>query len=576
MKPDESIDRSRQEWLAIAVVTLIGACLRFWPIGRLGLTHFDEGIYALVASSMFAPSDLIPYAPPGYPILGWLAGWFLGPSDSSMIFVSQVAGILTIPVVGWLGRRTFGPGAGFASSIFCACSGPQIAFSRMALTDASSLLVWLLALGAGMRFLERPGFLRALVMGLVVGLAQEFKYNGWLTGAFVVGSALIGMMLRSEDRKLGSIAKIFGWGGFAAVVAWLVVWPWFAFVEANGGYSALLRHQRSYLGGFGAWWPNFLTQADQAVALSGGNRLILPSLLLACLTIAIARPRAWLVETAGDSRFRRVFFIVGFGFAPWLLISAPYWLGLVLAPWLLTRPNPSVRIVGIWWLGLTILTPFYHAYARLWLPYEAVNWLLMGWLVPNGLAMIREIRPLPTASNRELVRTRLIGLGFLGLFGVGGLVWFKTDVERKARPQTDLLAPSDSLRQACNQVALLLSDEVKGLQLLVRPPALYYLAGRVRVSRMGGSDQLRMPGYPGTWALVDSAILRSELGRGSEESSRNLLDRLANHWEVVQEIPTMLALPTLLDLDPEAARSTSSDRTCRLWLLRPRRPGAPR
>jgi dolichyl-phosphate-mannose-protein mannosyltransferase len=271
-----------------------------------------------------------------------------------------------------------------------------------------------------------------------------------------------------------------------------------------------------------------------------------------------------------------VVLIVGYGFAPWLLISAPYWLGLVLAPWLLTRPNPSARIIGVWWLVLTILTPFYHPYARLWLPYEAVNWLLMGWLVPNGLAMIRMIRPGTTASNRVLGRTRLIGLGFLGLFSVGAFVWSRADGERNAQPQADLLAPSDSLRQACNQVALLLPDEVKGLQLLVRPPALYYLAGRVRVSRMGGSDQLRMRGQPGIWALVDSAILRSELGQGSEESSRNLLDRLANHWEVVEEIPTTLALPTLLDLDPNAARSASSDRTCRLWLLRPRRPGAVR
>ncbi len=194
-----------------------------------------------------------------------------------MIAVSQVAGTLTIPVVAWLARRTFGPGAGFAAATFCAFSGPHIAFSRMALTDASFLLAWLLALGAGMRFLERPGVVRAILMGLAVGLAQQFKYNGWLVGGIVIASALLGIVFHREERKVGSILKTFGWGALAAVVAWLVVWPWYRFVEAHGGYSALLRHQQSYLGGWRDWWPNLSIQADQAAALSGGLRLICPA-----------------------------------------------------------------------------------------------------------------------------------------------------------------------------------------------------------------------------------------------------------------------------------------------------------
>jgi 4-amino-4-deoxy-L-arabinose transferase-like glycosyltransferase len=137
----------RRESLGVVMVTLMGACLRFWPIGRLGLTHFDEGIYALASTWSLTPRglggldpSLISYAPPGYPILGGLLYAILGRSDSAMILVSQLAGIATIPVVAWLGRRTFGPGAGFVSAVFCALSGPHIAFSRMALTDASSAL----------------------------------------------------------------------------------------------------------------------------------------------------------------------------------------------------------------------------------------------------------------------------------------------------------------------------------------------------------------------------------------------------------------------------------------------------
>jgi dolichyl-phosphate-mannose-protein mannosyltransferase len=577
MKPDETNDRSQQEWLAVAIVTLIGAILRAWPLGRLGLTHFDEGIYALVASWSLHPRgitalspELISYAPPGYPILGGLAYLVLGRSDSAMILVSQLAGTLTIPVVAWLARRTFGPGAGFAAAVFCAFSGPHIAFSRMALTDASALLAWLIALGAGMRFLERPGFLRALLMGLAVGLAQEFKYNGWLTGGIVVGTALVGIVVRLEERKLGSILKTFGWGGFAAVVAWLVVWPWYAFVEAHGGYAALLRHQQSYLGGFNAWWPNFLIQADQVVAMTDIRTWFVAG-FLACLTIWIARPPSWIL--------RRFAIPIILPLLALLFIWAPCWLGLIMIPWLLAWPRSSVRLVGVSWVVLTLLTPFYHPYARLALPGQATNWLLMGWLVANGFAAIRLARPEPglsregwTEHRRRLARD----LFWIILTACVGFTVLVSTWKRHARPQPDLLAPSDSLRQACDQISILLPDEVKSLQILARRPEHYYLLGRKRVFPMDGSDQLRNPGNPGVWTLVDSAILRSEIGRGSEEASRNLLDRLANHWEVVQEIPTTLALPTMLDLDPEAAWSSSPDRTCRLWLLRPRRPGAPR
>jgi dolichyl-phosphate-mannose-protein mannosyltransferase len=583
MKPAELPDRSRLEWLAVAVVAAIGAGLRAWPIGRLGLDHFDEGIYALVATWSLQPRGLaaldptlIPYAPPGLPILGGLAYAVLGRSDGAMIAVSQLAGTLTIPVVAWLSRRTFGAGSGFAAATFCAFSGPHIAFSRMALTDASFLLAWLLAIGAGMRFLDRPGAWRAIVLGLAVGLAQQFKYNGWLAGGIVVGSAALGIGLRSDERKARSILRTFGWGGLAVGVAWLVVWPWYAFVEAHGGYPALLRHQQSYLGGFRAWWPNLQIQSDQAAALSGGDRLILSGLALACLTPWLARPPSWVEATKRDSRPRRLFLSLGIGFVPWLLVPAPCWLGLILAPWLLTRALPSMRLVGVWWLVFAVMTPLYHPYARLWLPFHAANWLLMGWLVANGLAASRALGRNPAGSGSELRQVRLVAPMLLALTVLGGFVSIPSSKIARDASVSGLLAPSDSLDRASAEVASILPEKVKGLRLLARPPVAYYLAGRVALYPMSGADQLADPGDPRFWVLVDSAILRSELGTTSGGAGRNLLDRFANHWDVVEEFPTTLTLPTWLDLDPGASRSGSTDRSSPLWLLRPRRPGAPR
>jgi 4-amino-4-deoxy-L-arabinose transferase-like glycosyltransferase len=579
MKSPQSPDRSRREWLAVAAVTAIGFGLRTWPVGGLGLSHFDEGIYALVSTWSLQPKGLsgldptlISYAPPGYPILGGLAYWLLGRSDGALIAVSQLAGTLTIPVVAWLARRTFGPGAGYASAVLCAFSGSHIAFSRMALTDSSFVLAWLVAIGLGMRFLERPTFARGVAMGVMVGLAQQFKYNGWLTGGIVVGAAMLGLLTKPEDRRPGPMARTFGWGAVGGLAAWLVVWPWYAFVERHGGYSALLRHQRSYLGGFGDWWPNLLTQADQATALSGGDGLILVGVLLCALTPWVGR---WPIE---QIRSGRAFWVLTFGacLLTWILAPAPYWLGLVLAPWLLLSGRASGRMLGAWWLILAAMSPFYHPYARLWLPLHAINWLLMGWLVAEAPAAYFTYRAKLKATGSGRRAFRLASVASACLFGLGAVIAVPRLDLGPGSDRTGLLAPSDTLYRACSEVANALPEDVRTLRLLARPPVTFYLAGRVGLAPMAGSDGLLRRGDPSNWALVDSAILRSEIGGPSEGNGRDLLQRFAKDWELVGEFPTDPSLPTLLDLDPTLARSSKGDRSYPLWLLRPRSGKAPR
>ena len=102
---------------------MAGAVLRFWGLPRLGLSQFDEGIYAIAGLWSVSPrglasldSTLIPYAPPGFPILVGIAYLGLGVSDLAAILVSILAGTLTIPAAAWLARRTSGAGAGAAAA----------------------------------------------------------------------------------------------------------------------------------------------------------------------------------------------------------------------------------------------------------------------------------------------------------------------------------------------------------------------------------------------------------------------------------------------------------------------------
>src|SRR5438445_9877060 len=87
----------------IAVLTLAGLVLRLWRPGRMGLVHFDEGIYAIAGLWSVSPRSLagldpmvIAYAPAGYPVLVGLAYFGLGVSDMAAILVSIAAGTVTI------------------------------------------------------------------------------------------------------------------------------------------------------------------------------------------------------------------------------------------------------------------------------------------------------------------------------------------------------------------------------------------------------------------------------------------------------------------------------------------------
>ena len=88
-----------------------------------------------------------------------------------------------------------------------------------------------------------------------------------------------------------------------------------------------------------------------------------------------------------------------------------------------------------------------------------------------------------------------------------------------------------------------------------------------------GLESLAGSSDPRAWGIYDAG-LGNEADRG-----KDLPVILKEKWDVVSSMPTTLSLPTLLDIDPAAARSeddVSARRQVRLWLLRPRRAGGGR
>ena len=526
-------------------MTLVGAVLRFWGPGRLGLNHFDEGIYALAATWSSAPKglasispELIAYAPPLYPILVGIIYLFLGVSDVSAILVSQIAGTLTIPAVAWVARRTFGSGVGAAAAALVALSGPHIAFSRMALTDATFLLCWVLSLGLGGRFLERPGLLRAIAFGLMVGLAQNAKYNGYLAGGIVAVAAVWGMV-----RKPGDGLRVMGYGLVAAAVAALIYLPWYRFVESHpGGYAGLVKHHRSYLSGPRAWPMHWRLQMGQSYALSGA--------LTEGLTWGIfAWPLAWVggTMTSGIERKTRrsqvrarMGFVLGmafYGVAP----NLGWWVSLAMLPWLIAGSRVQ-RVLGIGWLVMAILTPFYHPYARLWLPLHAFGWMALAGLVRDD-----------PKSSRWNARLRGASLAFAIIAGM------LSDAVREPRFRSlgSPVARSDAMRTACigvaSELARALAIVPERLQIVARPPVVFYLAAQLKVPILRQPDILpaARSARSGDYLLMDSTLERVSSPDGYPFPAKSFRTKVMSSSRFLLFFDTPPA--TALDLDPGVA-----------------------
>ena len=555
--------------LLVAIATLAGLPLRVWPVGRLGLNQFDEGIYALVAHGIsrdpgwFAIDPiLISYAPPGYPLLVSLLSLVVGMGDQTCLLTSALAGTLTIPLAAWIAAEVFGERAAVTTAWLICLAGPHIAFSRMGLTDATFLCCWSMAWLACHRFLRSPVFGNALLMGGLVGLAQEIKYNGWLIGGFALMTAGVGPIVSRADWSLKRWIRLAGWGTLAILLAWLVVLPWYQFVEAHGGYTALLRHQRSYLGGVARWWPHLRSQVHQASMFSG-------TISFQAATVGVVVWSLWVIQPGKPERIWRsgirLLAVAGL-ISP--LINNPLVAGVIGLTFLDVRARLADRLLGVIWVGLFILTPCYHPYARLWLPFELASWVVLGGLTVRWVDQLGElstIRQLPVGCRLRFAVAGLILVGTCW-FGPGFPNGSATTLSHDG-----LFAASDSLSLAAPHVRSRLGPEVQQLRTLVRPSMLYSLSGSIQLSPQSDFSQFQRIGDSRAWGLIDSTLLAPILTTSIDPEPRRLIEPLLDRWIIVSEFRTGTSLPTSLDLDP-ARRDTSPTHSLScFWLIRPRR-----
>jgi hypothetical protein len=341
-----------------------------------------------------------------------------------------------------------------------------------------------------MRFLERPGFVRALALGAAVGIAQNFKYNGWLAGAVLAAAAVAGALFQPDERRRGPLLRTFGWGLVAALVAALMYAPWYAFVETHGGYADLIRHHRSYMNS--RWRSNLGLQLGQAHALLGGIPSGITSGLLGGIALlwVSGPPQARLRECVGAAVVA-----VFCGFQAYFA----WWVGLGWSPSLLAQSRPGLRVLGAWWFVLALITPLYHPYARLWLPMHALGWLLTAGVI--SVVAVQEYGA--TRAQRE--RRALVGIALA--CGVSAGIHLALGPTRTFSWKA-VLQPAPSLRDFAFQILPQKIPKGSTIRLFSRRPLAFYLSlqGAYRL-QLEPSCELAWKEEPkGSWGVIDELM----------------------------------------------------------------------
>ena len=480
---------------------------------------------------------VIAYAPPGFPVPGrarLFRAWRRRPARQ---FWSRSSRELS-PSRQSPGSRdalsAAGPGGRpRPSRPFPALTSPSLAWRS---PTQRFLLFWLLALIAGQRFLERPTASRAFVLGLAVGVAQLFKYNGWLAGAIVVLTASHLAGAKSPRVAVPSRRSPPGDGassrrssrppstGHGSPSSNLTAdtarsWPISAAISAA----------------FVPWPDHLMAQLAQSRALSGGPVWLVSSGLAAAFAMTAIRHGA-----AGEWRSLPRFLLPMLSLSAFCLLpNLAWWVPLAWLPGLVPRDRygrprprdlPLRRLADP--LGAdAVLPPLCAAVATASRPSVGYSW------AECSPASARDLtRAVAGSDGKSSRRSVPIAPGHSSRSRGNRVRGDLSSASLQTNRLPGLLAPSDSLRSACASIAHDLPKDVKTLRVFARPPVTFYLGqfARVSLDRQPSLSELFEPSDAATWALLDMAIVRQDQGLEAE------LKRSSSAWVLVRAIPSTL------------------------------------
>ena len=587
----------------LTFIVMAGFLLRLPGLERWCCSHYDEGAYVLAAANFAddpaaALQSVIYFAPPLYvTLVGGLT--LLGlPVDFAAPLVSALAGSAAVGGIGLLGRRAFGPAAGLAAALLAAMSGSLIHFARLALTDSLFLALWVTAILATIRAVERPTLSRGAGVGLLAGLTWLTKYHGWLVLAVFLAASGAEALLSGPGGWRDRIQRLRNRAP-SLLVALLIGAGlhglWFLFVKVVGpGYQAVLTHQSGYFKGWAAWWPHLNAQWAQSVRLQGSLPWTLSAAVLAWLIawrFEAHRERIRPTDTRDSSR-TRWWRTLGVSLAAVLLIAAgwatqgAFATALALAGVGLAATRQ--RVVGwtllAWWSAFALGGPLYQPYSRLWLPMTALalvcwgGWI--GFFLEGEAAHPANPSPNAVQATRQRLTLAVLAMAALAVLATWVELVNVSGSEPNARPNGDKdqrkwfvqdrelppsrFSPWHSMTdwsaiasQITKHFAKTTTAERATTRLVgwVSPAVSFNLAIRgVQVGRLADFEALDTPGGD-AWVVIDHTMLNI-----IEPTLRTtVLNRLARTHQIVERFPIHPAPAAILDLDPFASPRTIAD-----------------
>lgn len=393
---------------------LFGAIVRLSFPGRMAVEHFDEGVYAsnfwFDADNGYSYPARYLYAPPLLPAaIEWTMtiASLLGVKPTGFIpmIPCLVAGIAMIPSVWWICRRWFGPVAGLMSAWLAATSDFHASYSRAALTDVPLCLFVLWGVhffGISLRKLMSPAPVAAKrraakesesatfpwpeigLAGLFTGLAWWTKYNGWLPLAVGCCGAVLSQLVMQESRQY--VRRVLTGCIVISIIAFAVWTPVLWGLQKHGGYASVMNNHRQYLVKSGGWRKSALQQIHNVSQYENPFDAVYRP---------FAKPRPQSVdwdlnlvrELMKNHQWKWVLMYVRTAFFEGIVPLIFPLTSLFISLWVsfrgvLSVENPQRRLgcclIASWFIGLTVMTPFYHPYPRLVLPWICSTWILMG------------------------------------------------------------------------------------------------------------------------------------------------------------------------------------------------------
>ena len=174
------IQKKRKEFLIILIIFTFSMSIRLFNIFEIGIFHWDSGYFIETSLWLIGQGGMpYPWDPPIYSIIVAIAFLIFGIYDWVAILISAIFGSLTVIVTYLIAKELFNFRIAILSSFFLAINQLHIIYSRTALTDSTFTFFFSLSILFFLYSIRIKKTWMFLIYGIVLGITQNVKYNGF-------------------------------------------------------------------------------------------------------------------------------------------------------------------------------------------------------------------------------------------------------------------------------------------------------------------------------------------------------------------------------------------------------------